>query len=252
MVEKEKINKTEITISQIKKSICSSFLNKRTKLKLTLIILLLSGIFLNCMYGFGLQDAEVVCLEDKTHILTDSLNKYLHENPLVSDYMTIISSLFIDIMMISICLYWVFYSESWRFLFSLFVFYILRAVTQGLFIMRAPEGLIWNHPGLPSLAVSYLKTTDFFFSGHVGLPIIVACEFFKNDYVFMAYFSLLSCLIEFIVMTIMRGHYIIDLIFGITTAHYVYIIVEKYIHIIDDSSFSLKNQNAENNHEKKE
>jgi hypothetical protein len=219
--------------------------DKRTILKLTIICTMLTLIFLNCIYGFGLPNDNVHCIEDKTHKFTENINKYLHENSLVADYITIVSSLFIDIIIVSICFYWALWSDSWRFMMSLFSFYILRSTVQCLFIMRYPEGLIWNDPGMPSIAVSYLQTSDFFFSGHVGLPIIVACEFFKHGRDHMAKFALLSCLIEFVVMTIMRGHYIIDLIFGILTAHYVFMMVDKYIHIIDDSSFSLKKEKIE-------
>lgn len=250
MGDNEIKNKIEIKTSKYKKNFTSLIFKNKTILKLTLITMLISGVCLNCIYGFGLQDAEVHCLEDKTHTMTDSINKYLLENPIVSNFLTIISSFFIDITMISICIYWILFSESWRFLVSLFGFYILRAVTQAFFIMRAPDGLIWNYPGFPSLAVSYLKTTDFFFSGHVGLPIITSCEFSKNGYIFLTYFSLLTCLIEFVVMTVMRGHYIIDLIFGVITSHYVYIIVDKYIYIMDDSPISLKSRNSEINQDK--
>ena len=60
----------------------------------------------------------------------------------------------------------------------------------------------------------------------------------------MAYFAIFSCIIEFIVMTIMRGHYIIDLVFGIITAHYIFLMVDKYIHVLDNSSFTLKKSHS--------
>ena len=47
-------------------------------------------------------------------------------------------------------------------------------------------------------------------------------------------------------MTIMRGHYIIDLIFGIIIAHYIFIIVNMFIHFLDNSSFTLKDEMSEN------
>ena len=107
--------------------------------------------------------------------------------------------------------------------------------------MRYPPGYLWKYPGIPSMTVSYLRTTDFFFSGHVGLPIIIGCEFYKHNHKLLGHFNMFTCIVEFVVMTIMRGHYIIDLIVGIIIAHYVYVIVDKYVHIIDNSSFSLKN-----------
>jgi hypothetical protein len=221
----------------------SSFLskvNKKTLVKGLLIITLLSCIFLNCLYGFGLPDTDVKCLEDWTHEKTANINKYLHSHMNVTHTITFFSSLCIDSIMLSICFFWVFKIKSWRFLICLLFFYGLRGMVQGLFQMRYPDGFLWSYPGIPSLAVSYLKTNDFFYSGHVGLPIIVACEFFKLKKTFFGFYAIFGCIVEFIVMIIMRGHYIIDLIFGIITAHYIFMMVDKYIYLLDNSIFSLK------------
>ena len=43
--------------------------------------------------------------------------------------------------------------------------------------MKFPEDWFWDDPGVPSIVVGYLRTNDFFFSGHVGMPIINAFEF---------------------------------------------------------------------------
>ena len=153
----------------------------KTLLKSILIFLLISGICLNCTLGlFFLPDSDVECINDVSHNLTENWNKYLNENIYFTNTITIVSSLCIDIIILSVCFTWIFKSNSWRFLVSLFFFYTLRGFTQNIFQMRYPDGFLWSYPGLPSLAVSYFKTNDFFFSGHVGMPIIVACELFKN------------------------------------------------------------------------
>lgn len=212
----------------------------RTMIRGCMIVVLLTCVFLNCIYGFGLPSNEIGCLEDVSHEYTANINLFLQNNKNVTNAITIFSSLCIDIIMLSVCIQWVIKGRSWRLLICLFIFYSFRAVVQGLFQLKFPEGFIWDYPGLPSLAVSYLKTNDFFFSGHVGLPILAACELFKNKKNSLGYFALFGCIVEFIVMTIMRGHYIIDLIFGIITAHYVFIIVDKYIHLLDNSILSFK------------
>ena len=43
--------------------------------------------------------------------------------------------------------------------------------------MKFPDNYLWGYPGFPSIMVSYLKTNDFFYSGHCGLPIVLLCEF---------------------------------------------------------------------------
>lgn len=109
--------------------------------------------------------------------------------------------------------------------------------------MKFPEGYLWEYPGFPSIFVSYLKTNDFFFSGHVGLPILQICELYKLNRHIMLYFNLFTIFLEFFTMIALRGHYTIDLIAGILMAHYCFMITEKYIHKID--SFAKININIE-------
>jgi hypothetical protein len=99
--------------------------------------------------------------------------------------------------------------------------------------MSFPDGYLWEYPGFPSITVSYLKTNDFFFSGHVGLPIIGALEFYGEEKMPLACFCMFTCLLEFFTMIITRGHYLIDLICGVIIAHYVYMLVDRYIYLVD-------------------
>jgi hypothetical protein len=224
----------------------------KTFLKGFLISGIIIGLILNGIYGFGLANKEVMCMEDLSHVYTNNINKYLHENQLVSSMLTIFSSLCIDIIIIYSCYLWIFYCKSWRLFATLLIFYTLRMFTQFIFQMKYPDGYMWNYPGLPSLTVSYLKTSDFFYSGHTGLPIILACEFLKYKKVNWAYFSLFGCLFEFLIMILMRGHYIIDLVFGIITAHYFYIIVDRYVYLIDESCITLKCDKKDSKKKQKE
>jgi hypothetical protein len=100
--------------------------------------------------------------------------------------------------------------------------------------MRFPEGYLWEYPGFPSLVVSYLKTNDFFFSGHMGLPVIIICELYKMKKFKFICFTLFTLFLEFFTMIVLRGHYSIDLVIGILMAHYCYILTEKYIHHFDN------------------
>ncbi len=215
----------------------------KSTFKTVLVGITLLCIFLNCQQGYGLPADDIKCINDASHNYTEDINAYLHENKMVTSLITMVSSLCIDICMLSVSYFWVTKGSSWRFWTSLSAFYLLRGLMQGVFAMRYPDGYLWDHPGLPSMAVSYLKTSDFFYSGHVGLPIIVACELFKNNFNKSAWFAIASCVLEFIVMTIMRGHYIIDLVTGVIIGHYIFIVVDKYIYIIDDSFLSLKDVN---------
>ena len=100
--------------------------------------------------------------------------------------------------------------------------------------MKYPEGYLWENPGFPSLMVSYLKTNDFFFSGHVGLPVILLSEFIKINKNIMAVLAFIIVILEFFTMVALRGHYSIDLFTGIFVAHYCHLMTDKFIYIIDD------------------
>ena len=99
--------------------------------------------------------------------------------------------------------------------------------------MKYPEGYLWEYPGFPSVTVSYLKTNDFFFSGHVGFPIIIALESHKLNKKYLMVFCLFTSFFEAFTMIVTRGHYIIDIITGMAMAHYFYIVVEKYFNFMD-------------------
>jgi hypothetical protein len=71
----------------------------------------------------------------------------------------------------------VIYGKTWRLPIALIMFYLLRMIVQKLFLLRYPEGYLWDYPGFPSLVVPYGKTNDFFYSGHVGGACVMMLEF---------------------------------------------------------------------------
>lgn len=114
--------------------------------------------------------------------------------------------------------------------------------------MSYPEGFIWEYPGFPSIMVSYLKTNDFFYSGHVGLPVLLMCEFKILKRYYMFAFCLATFFIEAFTMIATRGHYTIDLITGAIFAHYIFQNVERYIHYFDQLTFTkMEKENHEGN-----
>jgi hypothetical protein len=100
--------------------------------------------------------------------------------------------------------------------------------------MRFPDGYLWDYPGFPSLFVSYIKSNDFFYSGHVGLPVLQICEFHKIKKYNWIPVSAFIVILEFFTMIVLRGHYTVDLFAGILIAHYSFMISDKYIYIVDD------------------
>jgi len=77
-------------------------------------------------------------------------------------------------------------------MFCCLVFYSFRGVVQSMWLMSKAPGYNWGYPGFMSIFVGYGTTTDFFYSGHVGICMIHYLEFRSNGMEYMAIFSILS------------------------------------------------------------
>jgi len=88
--------------------------------------------------------------------------------------------------------------------------------------MDNPRGWTLSEPGFPSIAVNYAPTNDLFYSGHIGLPLLFLFEYARKGHKYMVIPCLISSIIEGFMMLTLRGHYTIDLIFGVIFAHYFY------------------------------
>lgn len=198
------------------------------KYKLMILFSCLIGVMLNCKYGFMLPSNDIDSVLDYSFYYTNDINIYLRENQTIKNCLIIASSFFIDGVVIMASYYWLYKTKSFRFIISLLVFFLIRYLTQSIFLLKYPDGYLWDYPGFPSLSVSYLKTNDFFFSGHVGVSAICAFEFKAINFRNLFYVSLLCSLFQAITMIVTRGHYSIDIIFGFIIAHYVFIMIDYY------------------------
>jgi hypothetical protein len=115
--------------------------------------------------------------------------------------------------------------------------------------MRFPDGYLWDYPGFPSLFVSYIKSNDFFYSGHVGLPVLQICELYKIKKYNWIPISVFIVILEFFTMIVLRGHYTVDLFAGIIIAHYSFMISDKFIYIVDDYMGINKSEKSDEEYE---
>lgn len=178
----------------------------------------------NSLTGMALPQTETSCLWDALFSFTSDLNDYFAHNEFQRHLLLIFSSALIDFQLLYLTVRFVISGNSWRTPIALFSFYFFRALVQGLFIMKFPEGYLWDDPGIFSLAVSYHRTPDFFFSGHLGFAVICACENQGLKRPGLAALSLLTGAVEACVMLVLRGHYTIDLIAGVVFGHYCWIL----------------------------
>lgn len=208
-----------------------SFKNIRTdrekQIKLGIIGLVIILICLDSNLGiFSFVPMDEKCFTDRLIEWSRPVHNFYKENVVFRNAFTLISSLCLDIIMLYGSLRWVFFEETWRIGVATLAFYGVRAMVQSLYVMRFSDEYLFESPPFISIVVSYRKTNDYFFSGHVGFPILVAQEFFMiNQPVIGCFCLFVSCMEEFLVC-VARTHYSIDIFTGIFFAHYVLIIVD--------------------------
>lgn len=156
----------------------------------------------------------VVCFNDYFHnSVFRNLNIFLFNNPGVKNFMLISGSAAVDITILYTGYNYSMKGESWRLLLSVGFFYGVRMIIQKLYIMKIPIHQVFSYPGFPSLFVSYLVTNDYFYSGHVGFPIICGYELRRIGKSYY-YICIFISIFEGIVMLSTYGHYSIDCYFG--------------------------------------
>ena len=165
------------------------------------------------------------CYEDSLFTLTQTVTDFFKIHTKCKNALLIISSFAADFTIIISMIYWTFFFKDEQLCISVFAFYLFRFVIMKIFLLDYPRDYIFTYPGVRSLFVSYLKTNDFFFSGHTGFPLIIFCDCIGKNYKKIAYLSLFTFIIEFFSMLALRGHYSIDLVVGAFIGIYVYFIV---------------------------
>jgi hypothetical protein len=218
--------------------------------KVVFVVILITFLIINGMYAIMLpKNDNINCYDDKIFNLLESFNNFLHNHKGYRNALLIASSVCIDLVTVSVTLYWLFFTKSWRMISTILMFYGFRAVIQLNFQLKFPEGFIWEYPGFPSLIVNYDKTNDFFYSGHVGMPLIAALEWRKNGYTKPVIFCVFTSCFEAFMLFIGRVHYTIDVIAGVAFAHYFYMINDWLFSTYIDKMLGL--QDKQDNKDKK-
>lgn len=178
----------------------------------------------NAQTGMVLPFHETECLWDGAFDATAGINAFLAHNEVYRSALLILSSLLIDILMISSALRFMFFAKTWRSLMFLVSFYSVRGLIIGMFLMKFPEGRIFDDPGFPSLTITYARTSDFFFSGHVGFATFSMLENRYYQNFTLMWTAAFTVLLESFTLIVTRAHYSIDIISGVVFAHYIWIV----------------------------
>ena len=208
----------------------------RVRVRFILFVTCLSFLFLG---RSTIPDHDVKQIDDRLMDLFDGINEYIRQNQTLQDAMLIICSLFMDIMFFSTGFYWVFKGKSSRLVVTTLSFYLLRIAVQHMWYSPYPTHYVWNDPGFPSLVVPYGRTSDFYFSGHMGIVTICASEWFKYKKYWVSALIALGGVYTTFIMLAYQAHYSIDIFTGIICGSWMFMIVDQHKGAVDSFLYKV-------------
>ena len=171
------------------------------------------------MWGYKnmhvLKEGE--CLRDLFFDWTESINDFFVSNQAATNHYIIYSNALVDLSQLS-CIYLYWRDPNWkthRSVFATVLFMVPRLIIQSNFILGRMKGFLWFYPGVWSITVSYHDINDFFYSGHVGIVLLQTHEQLAFGYEGLGWTGILSICNIFVMMIVLRTHYIIDLVAGL-------------------------------------
>jgi hypothetical protein len=165
----------------------------------------------------GARGFPHTCVGDGLHVLTAGINRWLAADTRRADALLVLSSCVIDLVGVYLIARSVF-GTTIRPLLGLLVIFALRQSMQALTALPPPEGMIWRHPGMPSLLVTYGVATDLFFSGHTSIAVWGGLEISRLRFRGAAFVGLLIALFEASTVIVLRAHYTMDVFTGVVVA----------------------------------
>ena len=99
---------------------------------------------------------------DRLHEWATPVRDWLAEVPRRADVTLIVTSGLIDLFGLYLIAASLF-GPTMRPFLAMLTLFALRQLCQALFSLPRPPGMIWRHPGVPSLLVTYNVGNDFFF-----------------------------------------------------------------------------------------
>ncbi len=154
---------------------------------------------------------------DRLHLWSTPLHRRLTANPREANATLIATSFFIDVLGLYMLAAAIFGPTLRPFLAVLVVF-VMRQLCQVLVTLPAPDGVIWRHPGFPSLLVTYHVGNDYFFSGHTAIACVAALQLLHAAPPWLAAVGIVIAAVEAGTVIVLRAHYTMDVFAAILAA----------------------------------
>lgn len=154
---------------------------------------------------------------DHLHRVTAGANAWLHAHRRTANALLIGSSLGVDAVTLFVLAYAVL-GPSFAPFWGLLGLFVLRQLSQAVVALPAPPGMIWRHPGVPSLFVTYAVGNDFFFSGHTALAVYGALELATLGIPALTVIGIVLAGLQMAVVIVLRAHWTLDVLAGLFAA----------------------------------
>jgi len=142
---------------------------------------------------------------DVVHEWSAPLNAYLRDHPSDADLLLIVTSALIDGLAIFLLASAIF-GPTLRPMLGMGILITLRQLCQSLCALPPPDGIIYRHPGFPSLLVTYGTASDLFFSGHTAVAVYGAMELTHSGGPLAVTAGMTIALIEAGAVLVLRAH----------------------------------------------
>jgi len=175
-----------------------------------------------------------VCIRDLMFEATGAANAWFGADLDRRDIYLGYAGYLMDFMFISWAVYWWWRFDSHRIIFTLLIFYPTRSLVQNnLCLMGRPEGFLFYDPGIFSITTNYFDTNDFYYSGHIGSCVMFVSEWYALGKRWMLCAVSFIMFNEWLMLTILRTHYLIDFTSGIAVALIFFKLGEKLDYFAD-------------------
>jgi len=167
----------------------------------------------------GARGCREGTIGDAVHDWTARLNRWLARRPGMTNALLITTSGFIDLFglfLIGSALF----GPSLQPGIALLLLFVFRQVSQLTCALPNPPGMIWQHPGFPSLLVTYHVANDFFFSGHTAIATLGAIEVAKVAPWWVAVAAAAIACLEAATVLVLRAHYTMDVLAAVFAAFF--------------------------------
>jgi hypothetical protein len=111
---------------------------------------------------------------------------------------------------------WIFAGQAASFLGGILL--VTRQAMQALVSLPPPPGIIWHHPGFPSLLVTYSVSNGFFFSGHTAIAVLARRNWRVCTSRGSRFYAFCLVLLEVAAVLVLRAHYTMDVFAGALAA----------------------------------